>query len=204
MLQFLSLFACALLKEPSPSSTKPDNQLAPEIVATLEERTIVVEKEKRRLSLYQNQKMLVIDGNSASWGIGLGDAPEGHKQKEGDERTPEGVYYISDHAEHSRYQGSILLHYPNSRDAQAGLEREQISKSQYEQIILSEKNHTPPPMNTDLGGWLLIHGSTKATGLPVKAGEYDWTDGCIAMNNDDLLSLREALGNIEGKILILP
>ena len=59
-------------------------------------------------------------------------------------------------------------------------------------------------MNTGLGGWLLIHGSGKATGLPLKAGEYDWTDGCIAMNNDDLDSLRKALGKIDGKVLIVP
>ena len=59
-------------------------------------------------------------------------------------------------------------------------------------------------MNTNLGGWLLIHGSSKSSGLPPKAGEYDWTDGCIAMNNEDLNILRTALGSIEGRVLILP
>lgn len=198
------LLSCILLKEPSQVSKNSEKKLDPEIVATLDELTIVVEKEKRQISLYEAQKLLEINDKPALWHVGLGDVPEGHKQKEGDEKTPEGLYSFSDHATHSRYHGSILLHYPNTQDAKAGLERKQITKSQYNEIVEAEKRNSPPPMNTDLGGWLLIHGSGKATGLPPQAGEYDWTNGCIAMNNDDLDTLRKGLGDVKGKILILP
>ena len=125
----LSLFACALLQEPTKLSIEKEKEeaLDPEIIATLEQLTIVVEKEKRQISLYEDQKLLEIENKPAQWSIGLGDVPEGHKQKEGDEKTPEGTYQISDHSEHSRYYGSILLHYPNVKDAQAGLDRGQIT-----------------------------------------------------------------------------
>lgn len=178
--------------------------LAPEIIATLDAVTIVVEKELRQLSLYSEQKLVTIDGKPAQWHVGLGDAPLGHKQAEGDERTPEGSYYISDHSESSSYHGSILIHYPNTEDAKAGLETEQITEAQYSKIIQAEQNQGRPPMDAKLGGWLLIHGSGKASGLPPKAGAYDWTNGCIAMSNDDLDALRNTLGTIDGQILILP
>ena len=198
----LNLFSCVLFFEPK--ITMVEEGLAPEIIVTLDAVTIVVEKELRQLSLYSEQKLVKIDGKPAQWHVGLGDAPLGHKQAEGDERTPEGSYYISDHSESSSYHGSILIHYPNTEDAKAGLETEQITEPQYKEIIEAEESKTRPPMNTKLGGWLLIHGSGKASGLPSKAGEYDWTNGCVAMSNDDLDELRRSLGKIEGKVLILP
>lgn len=198
----LNLFACILFSRPK--MIKEVEGLAPEIIATLDAMTIVVEKELRQLSLYSEHKLVTIDGKPAQWHVGLGDAPLGHKQAEGDERTPEGSYYISDHSESSSYHGSILIHYPNTEDAKAGLEVEQITEPQYKEIIKAEESKTRPPMNTKLGGWLLIHGSGKASGLPPKAGEYDWTNGCVAMSNDDLDELRRSLGAIEGKVLILP
>ena len=50
-----------------------------------------------RLRLYKAQRLLILDGSERvlrAFPIGLGFAPEGHKQFEGDGRTPEGSYVI--------------------------------------------------------------------------------------------------------------
>ena len=169
-----------------------------------EGRLLVAEKAKRRISIYEDGELLMIEETPASWSIGLGDAPIGHKQREGDERTPEGLYAFSDWAPSSQYHGSLLIHYPNSNDAQAALKSERITRSTYDSIVKAEEQGQAPPMNTGLGGYLLIHGPQKATGLPPKAGSFDWTNGCMAMASSDLDLLRSQLSTLKGNLLILP
>jgi murein L,D-transpeptidase YafK len=165
---------------------------------------IVAEKAKRRISIYEDGELLMLKESPASWSIGLGDAPIGHKQREGDERTPEGLYAFSDWAPSSQYHGSLLIHYPNSKDARAALESERITRSTYEAIVEAEEQGLAPPMNTVLGGYLLIHGPQKSTGLPPKAGSFDWTNGCMAMASSDLDLLRSRLSTLQGRLLIVP
>ena len=67
----LNLFSCVLFFEPKINMV--EEGLAPEIIATLDAVTIVVEKELRQLSLYSEQKLVKIDGKPAQWHVGLGD-----------------------------------------------------------------------------------------------------------------------------------
>jgi murein L,D-transpeptidase YafK len=167
-------------------------------------QTIFVDKSDRTLALVENGTIRKINNKPAIWHIGLGDAPIGHKQKEGDEKTPEGLYSFSDHAPSSSYHGSLLIHYPNQRDAQDARSNKKITKEQYDQIIQNTNKGFAPPMNTGLGGFILIHGAQKKTGLPPFSGSFDWTDGCIAMDNDNLDVLRSNLNDIKGTIEIVP
>ena len=71
---------------------------------------IVVEKSKRRLSLYSGETLL------KTYPISLGQQPVGHKAFEGDRRTPEGKYVIHDKNPHSGYYKNLGISYPNKRD----------------------------------------------------------------------------------------
>ncbi len=60
-----------------------------------------------------------------------------------------------------------------------------------------------PPHQTPLGGLILIHG-TKKRWIPGLT-RTNWTDGCIAMENDDLQELLAAFDSHDRPIVrILP
>ncbi len=114
---------------------------------------VVVFKEDRKMFLLHNNRALKI------YDIDLGFAPEGHKSKYGDGRTPEGQYYIDRRNPRSAFHLSIGISYPNARD-----------------IAQAKK------LGVDPGGNIFIHGSPSYT---LKRGP-DWTWGCIAVTNEEM------------------
>ena len=75
--------------------------------------------EVTRLRLYKGQRLLVLDGSDRvlqTYPIGLGFAPQGHKQFEGDGRTPEGTYIVDKRNPESTYHLSVGISYPNEVD----------------------------------------------------------------------------------------
>jgi murein L,D-transpeptidase YafK len=102
-----------------------------------------------------------------SFRIWLGLAPKGHKEQEGDFRTPEGTYLLDAKNPQSEYFLSIHVSYPNRNDLEN-----------------ARRNHTEP------GGAIMIHGLPN---IPKHPMEYyfrnDWTNGCIALTNDDMLEV---------------
>ncbi|SFL96139.1 L,D-transpeptidase catalytic domain [Marinobacter zhejiangensis] len=119
---------------------------------------VLVRKEERRLYLMAGEDVI------RSYRISLGDNPVGHKLYEGDERTPEGQYTLDWRNANSDFYKSIHISYPNDRD------RELASS-----------------WGLDPGGSIMIHG------LPNNAGDLafaflglDWTDGCIAVSNEEM------------------
>ena len=156
---------------------------------------IVVAKKSRRVFLFRNGKLLHIDGKPACWRAGLGPEPTGHKLVEGDGKTPEGWYRTSDKP-WSQWYAALAIHYPNQADATVALGAKRIStltQSAIQQAIGADKK---PPQTTAMGGEILIHGG---------GGRTDWTLGCIAMDNEDIDSLRATLPeNMVTDVLILP
>ncbi len=119
---------------------------------------VLVYKQKRILQLLDGDRV------HKQYTISLGDNPIGHKQQEGDERTPEGNYVIDYRNRHSRFHRSLHISYPNAAD------------------IASAKKRGVKP-----GGLIMIHGLPNGfawTGNALKLG--DWTDGCIAVNNKEI------------------
>ena len=92
-----------------------------------------------------------------TYSILLGDAPSGHKRQQGDERTPEGEYRISGRNPNSRFHLSLRVSYPNDADRKQARAR-----------------------GVDPGGDIMIHGGTPA------GYRRDWTDGCIALSNQQI------------------
>ena len=78
---------------------------------------IVVKKKDREMIIYQNEAIL------RSYKISLGRHPIGAKEKEGDKKTPEGVYSVIEHFEPSAFHKSLRISYPNKNDIQRAKEK---------------------------------------------------------------------------------
>jgi murein L,D-transpeptidase YafK len=91
-------------------------------------------------------------------------------------RTPEGPFYVVSKRSQSEFYKALVLNYPTTADAERGLKQDLISQSEYEAIVRAQKRAQMPPMNTELGGWIEIHG--EGTG-----GQRNWTQGCVAVEN---------------------
>ena len=149
---------------------------------------ILIEKSKRQLTLFREGE------NSLIFPVVLGKSPVGHKIREGDFRTPEGDYYICTKNEKSKYHLALGLSYPNPSDADAALERGDITLSQYEAILCAHAAGKRPPWDTNLGGFIMIHGGGTAS---------DWTADCIALENADIETLF-ALCPMNTRVQIMP
>lgn len=117
--------------------------------------------EVTRLRMYKAQRLLILDGADdvlRTYPIGLGFAPEGHKQFEGDGRTPEGSYVIDRRNPDSLFHLSIGISYPNEAD-----------------IAFAEAQGRSP------GKDIFIHGGPRRGIDPVNV--RDWTAGCIAVTD---------------------
>ncbi len=97
-------------------------------------------------------------------GLQFGDQPVGHKQFEGDERTPEGRYVIEGRNPGSAYHLSLKISYPAPADR-----------------AFAEAYGRSP------GGDIFLHGQPNA--LPFGRIPGDWTDGCIALSNAEIEEL---------------
>src|SRR5215475_4603754 len=71
---------------------------------------VIVNKGKREMLLLRGESIL------RSYRIALGRDPVGHKEKEGDGRTPEGRYLIDRRNPKSRYYLALHISYPNQGD----------------------------------------------------------------------------------------
>jgi murein L,D-transpeptidase YafK len=79
---------------------------------------ILVEKSKRKMTLYQGEKTL------KTYRIALGKNPAGHKVRKGNEKTPVGKYYIDYRNPDSRFHLSLHISYPNDRDIMRAMKRD--------------------------------------------------------------------------------
>ncbi len=148
---------------PSPEAAIPSQPIVSGAV------NIKIYKEDRVLELWQGGQI------KGEYRIGLGFSPMGHKEKEGDGKTPEGSYYVCLKNPNSSFYLSLGVSYPGISDAKNGLDAGRISQSQYNDIHARISAGTTPPWNTPLGGQIMIHGNGSSS---------DWTAGCIAVDND--------------------
>lgn len=156
-------------------------------------RLVVAFKERRQLALYVDG---VLGAGPTCWPMALAAPyPSGPKQREGDRRTPEGVYGLSDKPWSSFY-AAIAVHYPNDADADAGVASGRIDEPTASAIRSATARGEKPVQNSPLGGEILIHGG---------GSQADWTLGCLALNDADIDALRAQLADgMTGRIVILP
>lgn len=166
-----------------------------------EDTLLIAYKSKYRLQLFYNGKL------EKTYIIGLGQEPIGHKQQQGDNRTPEGNYRIIEKAVgpftgSNPYLGSrwMRINYPNNDDAAAGSEKNLITQDQYNKIVAANKAGTMPLKTTQLGGGIGIHGWY---GSWPGDDEQDLTWGCITLQNDQVEDLYPRVG-LQTRVVIYP
>jgi murein L,D-transpeptidase YafK len=118
---------------------------------------ILVRKAKRQMILVRERKTF------KRYGIALGFNPIGHKERQGDGRTPEGTYRISLLNPHSRFHLSMKVSYPSVEDRRSAARR-----------------------GVSPGGDIFIHGSPNRW---KRTPQGDWTHGCIAVTNEEMEEL---------------
>ncbi|MEZ9635148.1 murein L,D-transpeptidase family protein [Vibrio cyclitrophicus] len=127
---------------------------------------VKVDKSKRRMYLLKGNEVI------QEFRIALGKEPKGHKRFEGDNRTPEGQYQLDYIMEDSDFYRSVHINYPRSSDKQ-----------------WAKKNKVDP------GGNIKVHGIKNGEWRsPSFIQSFDWTDGCIALTNQDMDQFIELVG----------
>ena len=122
---------------------------------------VVVYKGERRMLLMRGDSIL------RTYKVALGLNPVGHKERAGDFRTPEGTYYLTRRNPRSDFFLSIQVSYPNDID-----------------IKKAHRN------GWETGGSIMIHGlPNQLKHVPTYYERQDWTDGCIAVSNSDMLEI---------------
>jgi len=144
----------------------------------MEKPRLVIKKSQRKLELFDGEKSI------KTYKIALGFAPAGDKEKQSDGKTPEGDFYIFTKNDRSKFYLSLGISYPNIEDAERGLKAKLITKVERDKIIQAIKNKKIPPQNTKLGGEIYLHGGGTAE---------DWTLGCVALKNEEIRELFDAL-----------
>lgn len=145
----------------------------------LKDPRIVVSKSKRQMELYSGATVL------RTYRVGLGFSPVADKQRSGDGATPEGEFYVFVKNNKSAFYLSLGVSYPNIEDAERGLRAGLISRAQHDRIVKAIKRKATPPQYTALGGLIYIHGN---------GAKSDWTWGCVALENEDMKELFDAVG----------
>jgi murein L,D-transpeptidase YafK len=121
---------------------------------------VVVYKGERRLALMHGKEEV------RSFRVSLGLMPEGHKERAGDFRTPEGHYTLTRRNARSDFFLSIQVSYPNDGDMRR-----------------ARANGWDP------GGSIMIHGLPNKLRREPEYYARDWTDGCIAVSNSDMIEI---------------
>jgi murein L,D-transpeptidase YafK len=120
--------------------------------------SIVVEKRLHQLTLLRDGRVI------RTYLVALGGQPKGDKIRAGDNRTPEGVYYIDARQPNSKYHLALHISYPDAAHKQ---------KAQ--------------SVGAEPGGDIMIHGLPNGMG---SAGalhrQNDWTNGCIALTDQEI------------------
>ncbi|HXZ26962.1 MAG TPA: L,D-transpeptidase family protein [Terriglobales bacterium] len=126
---------------------------------------ILVLKSERKLMLLDHGRLL------KTYRIALGSEPVGPKTRQGDHRTPEGLYVIDRRNPRSQFHRALHISYPSAQD-RARARRLGVSP----------------------GGDIFLHGLPNGQGWIGAAHTlHDWTDGCIAVTDEEIEEIWRAV-----------
>jgi L,D-peptidoglycan transpeptidase YkuD (ErfK/YbiS/YcfS/YnhG family) len=128
---------------------------------------VLIEKKERRLTLLSMGEVI------KTYKIALGGNPVGPKERQGDNKTPEGTYIIDSRNRDSGYHLSLHISYPNEKD----------------KIRAKELGVSP-------GGDIMIHGiKNDLSWVGAFHAEIDWTEGCIAVTDEEMEEIDKLVPN---------
>jgi len=119
---------------------------------------VKVDKSENKMYLLDNGKVV------KEYRVAFGENPKGHKEQEGDEKTPEGSYTLDYKKENSSFYRAMHVSYPNIQDIENAKSKE-----------------------VSAGGFIMVHGQRNWLGwLSPLMQKYNWTNGCIALTNSEM------------------
>ena len=119
---------------------------------------ILIEKQARTLKLISGGEVI------KTYRVALGGDPNGPKERQGDNKTPEGIYFIDARNQDSSYHLALHVSYPNEKDRQRARE-----------------------LGVATGGDIMIHGIKNGFSWVGNAhADVDWTRGCIAVTDEEI------------------
>jgi L,D-peptidoglycan transpeptidase YkuD (ErfK/YbiS/YcfS/YnhG family) len=128
---------------------------------------VLIEKKERRLTLLSKGEVI------KTYKIALGGNPVGPKERQGDNKTPEGTYIIDSRNRNSNYHLSLHISYPNEKDKMRAKE-----------------------LNVSPGGDIMIHGIKNGLSwVGASHAEVDWTKGCIAVTDEEMEEIDKLVPN---------
>lgn len=128
---------------------------------------VLIRKSARQLTLLRSGKAL------RTYHVSLGSNPAGAKDRQGDGRTPEGIYRIDSRNAYSKYHRALHVSYPNAADR-----------------LRARRLGVAP------GGEIMIHGTpNRWRGLPFVFAHTDWTQGCIAVSDAEIEEMWKLVPN---------
>jgi len=120
--------------------------------------SVLVLKHDHKLELLKDGKVI------RTYKVALGRGGLAPKEREGDERTPEGHYIIDSRNADSRFYKALHISYPDAED------RARAAK-----------------LGVSPGGAIMIHGLPNGMAWIGSAHRlYDWTQGCIALTDSEM------------------
>jgi murein L,D-transpeptidase YafK len=141
--------------------------IATQLRAEAKADRIVIHKKARTMELVRAGQVL------KTYKVALGGQPVGPKTRQGDHRTPEGVYIIDSRNAQSKFHRSLHISYPNAAD----------------------KEHARK-LGVSPGGDIFIHGLPNGYGFVGAAHRArDWTDGCVAVTDQEIEEIWKLVDN---------
>lgn len=128
---------------------------------------VLIEKKERKLRLLSKGEVI------KTYKIALGGNPVGPKEKQGDNKTPEGTYVIDSRNGGSGYHLSLHISYPSEKDKKRARE-----------------------LGVNPGGDVMIHGIKNGFAwIGASHAEVDWTQGCIAVTDEEMEEIYRLVPN---------
>lgn len=175
MTPILVLVAALSITSGDSTRTVASSRVTPAPATVVLADSIVVEKSLRQLTLFNNGARV------KTYMVALGQNPVGPKVKRGDNRTPEGLYYIEGRNPQSQYHLSLRVSYPSNQDRARAAS-----------------------LGVAPGGDIMIHGLPKRYAFVGAEHRLDdWTNGCIAVTNAEIEEIYRAV-RLGAAILIKP
>ena len=119
---------------------------------------VKVDKSENKMYLLENSKIV------KEYHVAFGGSPKGHKEQEGDQKTPEGIYTLDYKKEDSSFYRAMHVSYPNQADLDNAKKK-----------------------GVSAGGFIMVHGQRNWLGwFSGITQKFNWTNGCIALTNSEM------------------
>jgi murein L,D-transpeptidase YafK len=147
---------------------------------------LLVDTSELKLSVMRGDDVVAVFEN-----ISIGSNGTTRVKRVADERTPLGDYRINEIRTSERFHRFMALDYPTIDDAERALDDGRIDTAAFERIRRARQSGESPPQDTPLGGHLGLHGI--GAGSPDIHARFNWTNGCIALTNEQIDALAEQI-----------